>query len=216
MSAPEIGSLWKCASDGQIRRVVDVNAKRVLLQGDRGVHMIPSWQWPGDYTLNESASASRSDPLSAMLVGGSEGDHFIRLLNQAAEQDVLLDYHWSMDQASSPTRLPKGLELVVFLVSHMGHKHYNATKELAKQAGIPFVHVPSAGFSHVLREELDKIGVSSRFGAVFPSGPRSWYTWNGRAWVARSELDYRPVVDLSLTASMSTMALIALAGAMSR
>jgi hypothetical protein len=133
--------------------------------------------------------------LRAMMIGGAEGRHFLRVFDMAKEQGVDIEEHSPGDYKSPSAEIPKNINLLIFLVSHMAHKQMDGVKTVAKLRGIPIAMVRSDGFAHGLENELDRLkmhpmksygGYGGYGGMEHPLGDPAndwWRTWNGVCWV---------------------------------
>lgn len=208
MSVPDIGTMWRSSSQKKLFRVVHVDPRRVLLQGDTGMVEIPVYDWPlPDLApvIDQETVAPRA--LSALLVGGAEGSHFIRVWEQAADLGVDLMFHWNMELRQLPSSLPAGIDLVILLVSHMTHDKQEKVKSIAK-GSVPIARVASSGFRHQLQQELTKLGFDEGFGGLAerqrPSS-EGHYSWTGVTYEWR---EHRPEsTEVAQTNSESMMAL---------
>ena len=188
MARPNVGTMWIDRETKKTFRVVK-SGDTILLMGDRGVLPVPEYLWPGDFVaLDGSDSGSESEPIRALLVGGSEGRHFERIWDHSADLGVDIEYHWPGDIRSFPSGIPVDVDLVILLVSHMSHAAQKIAKSSAKSRGVPVVQAPSRGFQNSLRAELEKLGLDSYGAVVMSSGPHGEgvYVWNGSNYVYRS------------------------------
>jgi hypothetical protein len=195
-SHPIPGTEW--TNGEKTGRIVKSDGRLVRLATDSGVVDVALRDWPGDWCristneeVDKAEAALGMKRLRTMMIGGAEGRHFLRIFDMAKEQGVDIEEHSPGDK--SPSSNVRGdIELMIFLVSHMGHWHMDGIKSVAKARGIPIAMVRSDGFAYGLENELDRLkmhpmkkygGMSS---ADLPLGDPAndwWYTWNGVCWV---------------------------------
>jgi len=190
---PDIGTMWVHAQSQRLYRVLHVDPQRVLLQGDVQTMKIPLYDWPGQLEpFIEAGHEEEAPVITALLVGGSEGHHFDRIWDQAADLGVDIDYHWAGDLKRLPSKLPSDIQLVIVLVSHLSHSMYDATKLMAKSHATPLARVPSSGFKPSLQLELSKLGFEG-YGATYRKRPTrdGHYSWTGSTYEWRE-----PAVEL--------------------
>jgi len=187
-STPDIGSIWRSSTTGNSYRVLHVDDQKIVLQSDTQTIKMPLYQWPADMSPVIDAIGP-SEGLKALVVGGSEGRHFERLWDQAADLGVDLAYHWNGQLKRIPSSLPADINLVIILVSHIGHPQQNAVKLMTKGV-VPVAYVPSGGFKPSLQTEMKKLGFE-QFGAA-RARPRSrgHYSWTGRSYIWREHGAY--------------------------
>jgi hypothetical protein len=190
--SPDPGSRWTRA--GEVHTVSAVTRQRVILVGDEGGYAeVSLYEWPAGFELVPDPEADASHRIEAMLVGGASGDHFVRIKDLAAELGVDVVMHVPMTVSRAPATIPRDVELVIFLVSHMSHKVFNSMKDTAQAMGIPVVLVPSGGFKPALQLELERKGIrvgGSVYGGV--GGDQHW-EWTGEAWSLVEEGRVLPV-----------------------
>lgn len=207
---PTPGTTWRNPQDKTVFRVLHANRRRVLLMGDTGTVEIPLYNWPGPL-LPVIDVEEEGEDIVAVLVGGSTGQHFTRLWEQAAEIGVDIEYHWPW---RPPTVLPKNVSLVIVLVSHVAHENYFQVKAIAQEAQVPIARVPSSGFRHALQGELTKLGFGDSFGALSRNTERGVYTWTGTAyeWTPLTPLQPVPAPERGEIVGITTGAKILLGG----
>lgn len=185
---PEVGSLWR-NPQGEIFRVIKVTPYAVKLQSNTGVSDISGYDWPLTLSQVIEEVSPADSVITALLVGGEEGKHFDRLWEQAADVGVEISHHWPGGgyATTMPSTLP-GVDLVIFLTSHLGHPAFNNVKKMLVSQPIPAAHVQSQGFQYKLRSELTRLKLEppSGFGGLVQPADRKvyrgHYVWTGRAW----------------------------------
>lgn len=177
--------------DGEEYTVIDLTKKAVRLLGNTGTVDVPIYRWPDGFAplLSEQEPAG-STPLRALLVGGEAGGHLDRIEQLAKNVGVDIVAHWPGSIKKIPTKgLPEHIDIVIFLVSHLGHAVHDTVKPLAKSRGLPMALVPSGGFEHVLGQELSRLGLTEkrpmfRGEYVLPvaAPAEGRYVWTGSTW----------------------------------
>lgn len=175
---------------GEEYTVVDLTKKAVRLLGDTGTIDVPIYRWPDGFApLVSEQEPAGSPPLRALLVGGDAGGHLDRLVQLAKNVGVDVVAHWPGTVRKIPSKgLPEHVDLVVFLVSHLGHSLHDTVKPLAKSRGLPMALAPSGGFEHALERELSRLGLTGRqafrgeyeLPVVAPA--EGVYVWTGSTW----------------------------------
>jgi|GEM_PF-6143823 len=196
---PDRGSVLEKGGDQWT--VVDLTTRYVRLLGDRGTLDVPIWRWPDGYSAVAAAEEEgEGRPIRALLVGGESGRHLDRIEELARAQGVDIVMHWPMDMRRLPSKqIPGHVELVIWLVSHMGHSAYDASKRMASGQGISTAHVPSAGFESALSAELDRLGLrrtprfSGQYEMPVATPAQGRYVWTGTTW-SWQDAEESPVV----------------------
>lgn len=162
--------------------VVSLTNKSILLLGPEGVKNIPLWQWPGALRpVSHEEAPSRSIP--ALLVGGDAGKHLDRIERLAKNEGVDIVAHWPGRLARAPSRIPIDVELIIVLVSHIGHSLEAGVLQKVPEGGhIQVVRVPSQGFEEGLRKELEKVGLKRRDSFGEDDVGEGRYVWTGSLW----------------------------------
>lgn len=176
--------------------VVSLTNKSVRLLGLLGVKDIPLWQWPGSLRpVSHEEAPSRSIP--ALLVGGDAGKHLDRIEKLARACGVDIVAHWPGRLARAPSRIPIDVELIIVLVTHIGHSLEAGVLQKVPEGGhIKVVRVPSQGFEEGLRKELEKVGLKRRDGFGEDEVGEGRYVWTGSLWEWETvDSSPRPDVD---------------------
>lgn len=180
--------------DGQEWTVVDLTSRYVRLLGPSGTLDVPVWDWPQGFQTEEEFTIE-APRIRAILVGGASGRHLDRLEAAAAQQGVDIVAHWPSDLRRVPSkRIPGQIDLVVWLVSHLDHSMYDATKLMARDQGLPCASVPSQGFAGALQSELRRLGLSGgsgggSYGTLPVARPAEGrYVWTGSTWTWQESL----------------------------
>lgn len=162
--------------------VVSLTNKSIRLLGPLGVKDIALWQWPGSMRpLSHEEAPSRSIP--ALLVGGDAGKHLDRIEKLAKTCGVDIVAHWPGRLARAPSRIPIDVELIIVLVTHIGHSLEAGVLQKVPEGGhIKVVRVPSQGFEEGLRKELEKVGLKRRDGFGEDEIGEGRYVWTGSLW----------------------------------
>lgn len=195
---PDLDSQWDWSPDEVPTGLEDASFRhRVIgIERDGSVRLLDESQglvdrihrkdWPADFVPHYEYGV---DPvLRAVLVGGEPGAWFQKLKDQAAEYDIDLVYHVPMKtnlaKSASAWDVPLDVDVMVLLVSHMGHGVYDVAKRKAVSADLPVVEAVSQGFARTLHQGLQR-HFPFRFIAPFDvgfgtMGPASF---SDRTWV---------------------------------
>lgn len=142
--------------------------------------------------------------IHTMLIGGDKGRHFERIRGQAEELGVAIDWHVSGRIHKMPV-IPAGCELMLVLISHVGHPLRNKAVQDAKSVGLPIWELPSGGFKSKLHRGLEILGIDpdddeeeaedpppygapNRYGFASPTTPidavsmEGYWSWDETHW----------------------------------
>jgi hypothetical protein len=196
---PTPGSRWFTETSGGTFTVGDVDIRRgVLLLGDLGQPpvRVAIYGWPGPWKLipGESQEADghiEYHRLRTMLLGGAEGRHLVRVRDILSEMGFELANHVPGYGPPNLPKIPSDIEIVVALVSHLGHPLYQDAKARCKASGLPMALAESGGLREDLRKERIRLGLRPwtkmggiRYGSEDEAG---WWTWHGGSWVWTTE-----------------------------
>lgn len=194
---PRVGDLLDFVVDGQRDPDLRVRVTEVAPIGVKLVDLSMGEQlfeyrdaWPGSFrpVLRERDLEQRR-PIVAALVGGDGGKYLQRVRQMAESLNVDIAYHMSRDQSRWEKKgwtFPAGVELVILLVSHIGHPAYYAARDAARSDAIPIAEVPFAGFKEVFSKYVgtffpDRLSGSEGYGATFD---QPVWTWRDGGWTA--------------------------------
>lgn len=202
---PDRGETFSRGGDEYV--VVNLTREFVRLVGPSGTVDVPLWSWPADFRSTRATDEEEGRPLTALLIGGESGRHLDRLEKIASSLGVDIAVHWPYSLRKLPSKsLPVNIDLVIYLVSHMGHQTYEATKPMVKSQGIPAALTTSAGFETTLRDELERLGLlrsSFKGEYLLPvSAPAEGrYVWQNGIYTY-VEAEPEPITDDSGVASL--------------
>lgn len=183
---PDRGSVF--TKDGEEWTVVDLTTRYVRLLGSTRTQDVPLWSWPAGFVsaVSDSDESDRT-PIRALLVGGDVGKPLDRIEEMSKAQGVDIVAHWNGRLGRVPNKqIPAHVDVVIFLVSHIGHSLYETVRPIAVSSGIPVLHVYSQGYEAGLAKEMDRLGLRQKFGGTYelpiamPAQGR--YTWTGSTW----------------------------------
>jgi hypothetical protein len=161
----------------------------------------------------QDAAESGRAPIRALLVGGDVGRPLDRIEEMSKAQGVDIVAHWNGRLGRVPNKqIPAHVDVVIFLVSHIGHNLYETVRPIAVNSGIPVMHVYSQGYEAGLAKEMDRIGLRHKFGGTYElpvaMPVQGRYTWTGSTWSwEENEIERPMLVDDSGGESVLAMLL---------
>lgn len=196
---PDPGSVWfRPERDGAFT-VNNVDLKRgILLVGNtgQGVVRVPAHGWPGTWMLVPGESETPEGEVEhhafrTFVAGGEEGRQHIRVRRILMEEGFDAEDHAPGFGSRMPGALPKDTEVVVLLISHLGHDLYDLVKLLAQKRGLPILLASSNTLRTDLRKERERLGLApkppERMGGL-PMQSDGWWTYgpDGREWTTEA------------------------------
>jgi hypothetical protein len=159
-----IGTRW--VKDGVGYRLNAITMYGAMLCPEDGADavFVQLYDWPGGFRQDKLDTPQPGKRVwRAMMVGGESGKWLGKLVKLASERRVDLHYH-QPGYSRKYAEVPSDVEVLVLLVSHMGHGALSHYKQIVASRKIPLIMVQSRGFAQEIEDQMKRI-LGERYGA---------------------------------------------------